>query len=144
MRLIVTAVISFMLVGCGQSGQSDVAKRAVESYINAKLPNTKLEYSQFDKIDGLEGEVFGVKHYEFDYAYEIDLPDGFYSQCVSQPNDPSCLALAGQFLRPLDVMSRIRVKGSVDLIKKESGWIAQGVTISSMRTCGPVGICDKD
>ena len=144
MRVLLLFIFAISLVNCSGSGQRASAEIAAKNYIAGKLSGTPVDFQRFDKIDGLRTTVSSAEHYEYDFAYEVRFPDGFNAACVNHEQDLGCEFAGSHFLKPLSPNDSLRFKGSVDLLKKESGWVAQSVSISGATTCNMLTGCDKN
>jgi hypothetical protein len=133
MRLhaILIAVLLF-LPSCTTKPSEAEGRAALSSFLSQRYGSTPLTVVRFQKTNGQDANVGGIRSYLMYYTASIDFPSGYRTNCIledgSFPSFDCNLQSAGGAPPPVRAGARVDLQGTISFQEAEQGWLVREVT----------------
>lgn len=117
LRIIAFIGMTILFTSCSDGPSNAEARAIFEKQWQNEIDEGVVKVSRFDKVDGVAGELMGVKLYSLKYDAEITWPKGNDIGCGQGPNaNPYYLC------RSREIGQKEKFSGTIQFQKTEKGW----------------------
>jgi hypothetical protein len=105
------------MLSCSDTPSNADARAVFEKQWQKEIDNGVVKVTKFEKLDGVAGELMGVKLYTMKYEAEITWPKGNDIGCGQGPNSNPYYPC-----KVRDVGQKEKFNGRIEFQKTERGW----------------------
>lgn len=156
--LIAALCVAVILTGCSSAPSASKGEQAIQDRISQESEG-RIRLTEFQKTNGQQGEVMGVKVYGLEFDAQIEFTEdckwitGMFGQQLSFRTSKAVAQKQSGFTwdkfrdaadNPGSIVSKgqdIKVSGVVRFVKKEKGWTVDGIELTQVT---PISLVSGD